>query len=197
MANEKIKNASKKFGLYSLAILISLLERGFVTLDAILEGPKLTTSQAYKRALALKTPQEYYEILKNIQKNSARTILWRLEKKGLVEKKENKYSISKIGLLFLKKKLKNKDILLNKKAWDGKWRLIAFDIPQKIKKERDWLRYSLQKSGYQQFQKSVFIGKNPLERDLMREIIEKKLNNYIRIITIGEIDDETFLEKIK
>jgi CRISPR-associated endonuclease Cas2 len=192
----RIKNLPKTVGLCGLAILISLTERGFLTLGAILEGPKLTIGRAYDRVLALKTPQEYYEILKNMHENSARTILWRLEKKGLVEKKSNKYSISKIGLTFLNKQLREGS-KPKEKVWDDKWRLIAFDIPEKIKEERDWLRYYLQTFGYKPLQKSIFVGKHPLERDFMKEIIEKNLGGHIRIITIGEIDDETFLENIK
>ena len=72
-----------------------------------------------------------------------------------------------------------------------------FDVPEKIKKEREWLRFKLFGLEYKPFQKSVFIGKWPLSKELYKEIIDKKLKNHIRIITIGEIDDEKIFSEFE
>jgi DNA-binding transcriptional regulator PaaX len=50
------------------------------------------------------------------------------------------------------------DIKLDtKKKWDGKWRLIIFDIPHYYKKARDAFRQKLNQLGFYPIQKSVFI----------------------------------------
>ena len=91
------------------------------------------------------------------------------------------------------KKIKQNNIE-KKKEWDGKWRIVMFDVPEKYRKERNWLRFQLFGFEYQQLQKSVFLGKWPLTEDFFSEIVKRKLNNFIRLITIGEIDDEKILK---
>ncbi len=50
------------------------------------------------------------------------------------------------------------DIKLNKKRWwDGKWRLVIFDIPHSQKRFRDALRRKLKELEFYAIQKSVFI----------------------------------------
>lgn len=43
------------------------------------------------------------------------------------------------------------------KKWDGRWRLVAFDIPERHKKARVALSYKLKQIGLYPFQKSVFL----------------------------------------
>lgn len=180
----------KRVSLLSLALLISLAERGGIILSNIMEGPRLSMNKGLNRIYAQKTLWEWYELLKQTGENSARTILWRLTKKGLVEKKGKRYFLSKLGRKFLKKQTQ----LVHE--WDGKWRLVAFDIPEKLKPNRDWLRSQLCAADYRRLQKSLFVGKNPIKRELMEEILERDLYPYIRIMTMGEIDNETFFENL-
>ncbi|TSC79435.1 MAG: PaaX family transcrtiptional regulator [Parcubacteria group bacterium Gr01-1014_29] len=41
--------------------------------------------------------------------------------------------------------------------WDGRWRIVAFDIAERRRKGRDALRKMLQRLGFLQIQKSVFV----------------------------------------
>lgn len=41
--------------------------------------------------------------------------------------------------------------------WDGKWRIVFFDIPEKRRKARDALRKKLKELGFYELQKSVFV----------------------------------------
>lgn len=43
------------------------------------------------------------------------------------------------------------------KQWDGRWRLVAFDIPEKNRKKRRGLRNALKSIGFIQMQKSLWI----------------------------------------
>ena len=42
-------------------------------------------------------------------------------------------------------------------SWDGKWRLLLFDVPESMKRAREALREKLKQLGFFQFQKSVWI----------------------------------------
>lgn len=191
-----MKNFTKKFGLFSLALLMSLAERGALTLADFLEGRHLSIGRAYERALQRRGVSDYYRILTNINKNSARTTLWRLTKKGLVKKNGKRYFISNKGIKLIKQKLSGENENQQKK-WDGKWRLVTFDVPEKNRQARNWLRTELYAAGYQPLQKSVFIGKMPLDRKLMEEILRRNLYRYTRLVTFGEIDDDSVLEKFQ
>lgn len=50
--------------------------------------------------------------------------------------------------------------------WDGKWRLIFFDIPQASKAARDALREKLRDLNFYQLQKSVHITPYPCEEEV-------------------------------
>src|SRR3990167_1742090 len=60
------------------------------------------------------------------------------------------------------------------KRWDGKWRIVLFDIPEPKKKIRDSLRRKLKALGFLEFQKSVFIYPFPC-----RDEINFVINFYI------------------
>ena len=59
------------------------------------------------------------------------------------------------------------DIQLKKpRRWDGKWRLIIFDIPHSYKPARDALRRKLLTLEFYPLQKSVFITPYPYENEI-------------------------------
>ena len=190
---EKFLNFSKRIGLASLAVLWCLEERGEFILESMTgESRRKSLSRKLDEINNLKTIDEYYEILKNLGKNTAKTIIWRLEKKGLVKKTDNKLILTETGKSFYDD-IKNK---INKKeSWDGKFRIVMFDVPENRKSQREFLRYALRRQEYNQLQKSVFLGKFPLEKDFIESLIEKNIYQYLRMIVVGDIDDESILEK--
>ena len=189
--NKEAINLPSKIGTATLALLFGLAESGVSSIIELIElgDRKMGMAGAIMKGLSKKNFWDYYKELKELKEHSARTILWRLQKKGLVDKNKNQYFLTKFGSGFIKKfREKNPE-----KQWDGKWRIVMFDIPEKMRLERNWLRQQLFNSKYQSLQKSVFIGKYPLEEDIFKEIIRLGLRSYIRLITVGEIDDESAL----
>ena len=72
--------------------------------------------------------------------------------------------------------------------WDGMWRLVMFDIPERFKKGRNALSLKLKQMGFYPMQKSAFISpyecKN--EVDFVVELFNLKL--YVRFILVKETD---------
>ncbi|MBI2020223.1 hypothetical protein HYS94_02275 [Candidatus Daviesbacteria bacterium] len=57
--------------------------------------------------------------------------------------------------------------------WDGKWRLVIWDVPEKRRQARDLLRYKLKQLGFKQWQQSVWATKvncTKLLRDFIRKV---------------------------
>jgi DNA-binding transcriptional regulator PaaX len=68
--------------------------------------------------------------------------------------------------------------------------LVVFDISEKEKWLRNWLRRELLLMQFKPLQKSVYIGKYPIPDDLYQEIIKNKLFENVYVFTIEKVDKE-------
>lgn len=117
-----------------------------------------------------------------------RVNLYRLRKQGLITKdpKQKFYFLTDEGKKFVSY-IENRYLIL-KEPWDGKIRIVIFDIPEKKKGWREWIRQELLLIQYQQLQKSVYVGKCPLPESFYKEIREARLGKYIFVFSTGEVD---------
>jgi len=122
------------------------------------------------------------------------------------------YRLKKQGLLEITKKNNEKFLRLTNKGqikalltmakipktgrWDGKWRLVMFDIPENSKNQRDLLRLILKKQGFKKFQASVFIGPQPINRSAIKYLQISGLINYTRMLRVDEVDEEKELLRL-
>ncbi|TSC82631.1 MAG: hypothetical protein G01um101420_154 [Parcubacteria group bacterium Gr01-1014_20] len=123
-------------------------------------------------------------------------ILYKLKKDGLIleAKKDGKkvIAITPKG----KAKLANlRDILSKnrkipsahyKKESQPFFTIVVFDIPEKERRSRDWLREVLKNLGLEMIQKSVWIGKIKIPKELASDIFKLKLENYVEIFQISK-----------
>ncbi len=75
-------------------------------------------------------------------------------------------------------------LALQKKTWDKKWRLVMYDVAEKKKRIRNYLRNKLREFGFAELQKSVFISPHDFLKDI-HEFLEERslLHNVILIET--------------
>lgn len=106
---------------------------------------------------------------------SVRTSLSRLKKEGLVvsrrSNKEALYSLTEQGRAALI--LQDFRTLRRAREWDGRWHLITFDIPERLRYSRDALRKHLLLLGYEMLHSSVMIS--PYDR---RATVEELVAEY-------------------
>lgn len=78
--------------------------------------------------------------------------------------------------------------------WDGYWRVVMFDIPERKKFARDALRRKLKELGFRELQKSVFIFPYPCrnEIDFIVEVFD--IRPYVRYVELREITNEAELK---
>ena len=79
--------------------------------------------------------------------------------------------------------------------WDGKWRMVVFDIPEKAREKRDQLRALLKRQGFAKLQASVFVNPYPLNREALDFLKRSGLMGYIRIAKIEEFDEDADLKR--
>lgn len=82
------------------------------------------------------------------------------------------------------------------KRWDGKWRLVIFDIEEKYRTVRDLIRDKLRQIGFYQFQKSVFIYPYPCEKEIkyLREVLA--VPHSIKLIRADRVENDKELRII-
>ena len=80
------------------------------------------------------------------------------------------------------------------KKWDGKWRLVMFDIPMRFTKGREALRYHLKDLNFFQFQKSAWIYPYPCEDEILFIADFFGVSKFVEILTIASISRD---EKVK
>lgn len=64
---------------------------------------------------------------------------------------------------------------LQRKKWDGKWRFVIFDIPEKAKGVRDRLRSKLKELGFGMWQKSVYVTAYDFMSEMNEYLEEQEL----------------------
>jgi DNA-binding transcriptional regulator PaaX len=136
---------------------------------------------------------------KEIEKQSLRRAIKSLYQSKLIKEKEN--SDGTITLI-LTEKGKQKALTYNidemkiKKPtqWDKKWRIVLFDIPDKIRKTRDILRYHLKNLGFYEFQESVFIHPYDCKDEIDYLIEFYDIRRFVRFIIADSLDNELHLK---
>ncbi len=83
------------------------------------------------------------------------------------------------------------------KKWDGKWRIIIFDIAQLKNLYRNIFRGKLKELGFYPLQKSVWVCPYNCkdEIDLLRVFFELN-EKEVRLITADDIENDGFLRKV-
>ncbi len=145
-------------------------------------------------------PRDPWEVIREGQKvakeliNKAylRKSIKKLQKYGIVEEKSGVLEFTKKGVNLAKRIMGYKNVL--DKKWDGKYRIVIFDIPEKQRKDRNWLRGELYFLKYKQLQKSVFISKFPLTPEIIKEIKKREIDKGVNYILAEKIYD---IQKMK
>lgn len=171
-------------------VLLGILKTG------ILFGVAVTAPGVLKIFKDFDKKDPWYEYYPS----SIERIINKLYRQGIVEIKEvggkPVVKITQRGKVeILKYELDN---LMIKKPnkWDGKWRLVIFDISNKFRKARDLVREKLKNMGFYKFQESVFIYPYPCENEIqyLREVLH--VPHDIKLIRADRIENDKELRQI-
>lgn len=113
-------------------------------------------------------------------------VIQRLREKGMIKSQVNE------GRIILKLTSLGEEFLLTNKSedeidWDGKWRVVIFDIPENKRIVRDILRNRLKMWGFLPWQKSVWASKKNLTKKLRSLVKELGVEDWVLVIESGNI----------
>ena len=63
--------------------------------------------------------------------------------------------------------------------------IVSFDVPERERRKRDWLRLNLVALGFTMLQHSVWIGKVALPHDFIKDLRSQNMLSYIHIFSVG------------
>ncbi|MBI4118866.1 MAG: hypothetical protein HY452_01225 [Parcubacteria group bacterium] len=159
-------------------ILKKLAEIGETSLENIFPRNR-AESLVWRQMLGLPAGYEF-------SKPTFLTLLHRLKKEGLVDKsgkgKNSKWLVTILG----QRKVKYYQNSIMIIAKDNIPRLVIYDIPESQRKKRDWIRYELAAAGYEQLQKSVWLGYSPLPEEFVKSIKDFGVEDKVHIVSVNK-----------
>ncbi len=188
--NQKIKlrKQNKRLGIVQQKILLLLL--GGLALSCA-----RTASRQWKILKAIRGGWG------EIQKQAAERAIESLYESRLIEARENS---DRTTTLMLSRQGKKRALtyktfamrVANTKPWDGKWRIVLYDIPEDEREARNAFRDHLTDLGFRKLQHSA--GIYPLEcHEEIEFLVElHDIRRYVRYIIAEHIDNEIYWRNV-
>ncbi len=146
-----------------------------------------------------KMPKERKKKIKNASlKYKVNATIARLEKEGCIMFEEDKgivyASLTEKGRERLQS-YESKNDFLKSRAWDGKWRIVIFDVEESKRKARNKLRHRLRQFGFLCLQKSVWVFPHDCEDVISMLKTDQELWLNVLYIEAEKVEDSGRLQK--
>ena len=136
--------------------------------------------------ISLLNPSHFFQIGSRFSRSGYYKAVERLEKRGMLKKirRENRIflKLTEKGRTRIKKHREAGKI--RSRSWDGKWRLIIFDIPEESNRLRYLLRKFLKTLGYAKVQRSIWISPFDFQKEIEGFCNKMKITEYIFQLTV-------------
>ncbi len=109
-----------------------------------------------------------------------------LSHRGILKNKDGAYKFTVSGRKWLNGQLLKYHRHAGTK-WDGKWRVVIFDIPGHMERQRHAFRNKIKALGFRMIQRSVFVIPYPCEQELADLCRKLKLSDYVDVILAESI----------
>ncbi|MBI4085778.1 MAG: CRISPR-associated endonuclease Cas2 [Candidatus Liptonbacteria bacterium] len=151
---------------------------------------RFTHTQRQIEARHAKKKMEYEEYVR-LQRRYHNILAW-LKHDGLVGEEKRKggkfFRLTKKGLLKLRGlREREKNVLpqINYSAQSNSTStIVAFDIPERERRKREWLRFALAHIGFHMIQKSIWIGKVKVQKEFIDDLKKLKIIECVEIFEI-------------
>ncbi|MCL5435661.1 MAG: hypothetical protein M1275_01105 [Patescibacteria group bacterium] len=118
-----------------------------------------------------------------------------LKRKKFIAYSNGNYTITPMGRKWLTR-AEALELKIPRQNWDGRWRLVSFDIPEAQKTARHLFSRKLKKLGFYNFQRSLFLIPYPCEKELAILTNSFKIAPHVHIFTADHFANDKKLRKI-
>jgi DNA-binding transcriptional regulator PaaX len=130
---------------------------------------------------------------------SINTIVWRLKRQGLISfeggGKRSFVRLTRQGKEHLELLSRTLARPSRQKVWDGKWRAVIFDIPERFRSTRDRLREEITEAGFYRLQDSVWIFPFPCEEYVALLKADQRIGKQLKYLIIDTIEQDRGLRE--
>lgn len=123
----------------------------------------------------------------DLKKSELATAFRRLREHGFVELIDDKQLIYRLTDSGKDKALWARMRISNEK-WDGKWRIVVWDIPETRREARDVLRFKLKMLGFKLLQKSIWVSKKNCTKELREFIMKVGIKDWVLVFESDNLD---------
>ena len=178
--------------------ILGLIRHKALTAAEIFETFRLSSPDTFrvtKRLLGhMDVPKFDYADWKRQEEKKFYTLLSKMKRDGFIKKEnfnsKNFWELTRKGLNHLERVSGFSEIILPQKKYkkekSSDLTLIAFDIPEKYRHKRVWLRKYLIDLGFQMLQKSVWIGMYEVPEDFLYDLKELNLLDNMHILKVNK-----------
>jgi len=140
------------------------------------------------------TIDDIFDFFKKGEQKDAKVAVARLKHEEAIKQKQN-YDGSVLVSLSEKGKLRALNLIFRKlgnkkEKWDGKWRMISFDIPIHCTKGRKALVYRLKSGGFYELQDSLFVYPYDCKKEIKALTSLFKIEKYVCFGLLESIDNQ-------
>ncbi len=139
--------------------------------------------------LSGKSIKNFYAIIHEremarFKKESVRSSLSRLDRKGYLNKTEEGWLLTSSGKTYAERKflLSYLPSPFNNKSPSNT--IISFDIPGPQRHLRDWLRNQIKIYNYKMIHQSLWLGPGPLPKNFLKKLNQLKIRKNIKIFAV-------------
>ncbi len=135
-------------------------------------------------------PVAFQPIMKMRGNKGLHKLITKLRNKNVIELGEDRIKLTKKGKELLREIQLSEIIVAKTRQWDGLWRLVSYDIPEKYKKSRNLFRCVLERNNFYQIQKSLWACPWPCKEEIA--ILAKNINvsEYVVFMETNKLSDK-------
>lgn len=122
-----------------------------------------------------------------LKKSELARALKRLRENGLVDLISDQELVIRLTDQGRDKALLAK-LKLEENKWDGKWRVVIFDVPEKRRIARDLFRQKLKSWGFKIWQQSVWVTKKNCAKELRDYIKKVGIQDWVMVLETDNIE---------
>ncbi len=146
-------------------------------------------SQVQKRLASHHRARERARIV-SAPRRQLHNVIYLLKKQNLIRdpEKGDSFNLTSRGRVYLARLRSKKRIALPDNHYTvqktSEIKIVVFDIPEREKRKREWVRVALRRIGFRIVQKSVWAGKVSIPEDFIKQLNALHLLPYVKILAV-------------
>lgn len=173
---------------------LSSLERGELTKDLLRLIQKVLDESEDAKEVNAHELINYYQPQDRLERNRVWKAIKYLEEQERIQltRKNNSHFlyITEEGEMKLEEDEVWELRVKKPRQWDKRWRLVMFDVPTSLSKNRVLFRQRLETLGFKQYQMSVFVYPYDCKGEVLHIAEWCGIRTFVRYVVVADLDDE-------